>query len=204
MKFYKITSDYEENHGIYTTGLNNALKPFDVTETYPRGGIEFYREEILSSVGMASSEKEWIREITVPENEPMYCQGNNPLRWRADKIEMGEKHLVTPEIVKQLISEGANPAAGLSNILRWASREGFSEIVELVLPACDPSLGGYLAFRSAIWKGHTDIVKILLPVSAPQSDDCKALRLAVEKGHTEIVKLLIPFSDPAVVKSLGY
>ena len=108
------------------------------------------------------------------------------------------------EVIKMLIelefdmnTEGKNGWTALM----YASRDGHTEIVELLLRvegidfnAKDKN--GYTALMSASYNGHTEIVELLLrvegiDVNTKDKDGDTALRLAASNGHTEIVKLLL-------------
>ena len=80
-------------------------------------------------------------------------------------------------------------------VLDWASRNGNTEIVRLLLAANKPCTINALDYASK--HGHTEIVKLLLAANKPCS--IHALNQASKHGHTEIVKLLLgagtPYSD---------
>ena len=98
--------------------------------------------------------------------------------------------------------------------LRWASRNGHTEIVKLLLEAgADVHAKNDGPLRLASENGHTEVVKLLLDAGTNFHADNKALRWARRKGHTEVVKLLkahIADAEPKEItmeqlnKLLGY
>ena len=85
--------------------------------------------------------------------------------------------------------------------LMWASYEGHTEIVKLLLerPETDVNLQnhwGNTALMFASYEGYTEIVKMLLErpkidVNLQNSDGNTALIKASKWGHTEIVRMLL-------------
>lgn len=82
--------------------------------------------------------------------------------------------------------------------LFWASNQGHTEIVEILLEkgadVNEKDYDDYTALISASEKGHTEVVRMLLEkgadVNAKTNDGDTALIQASYYGHTEIVKLL--------------
>ena len=83
-------------------------------------------------------------------------------------------------------------------VLNWASRDGHTEIVKLLLAANKPCTTKALNFAS--YYGYTEIVKLLLAENKPCTDD--ALDYASAVGHVEIVKLLLAANKPCTVWAL--
>ena len=87
-----------------------------------------------------------------------------------------------------------------NTMLIWASRNGYTEIVKLLLSheKIDVNIQGeynYTALTIASWEGYTEIVKLLLKnenINVNLQDMFKntALIWASRKGHTDIVDLL--------------
>lgn len=158
MNFYKITNEMETHRGLqYRDGLVKDIKPFCPHGDCEKGGIYFSREHILCFLSYGV----WLREVTLPEGEPVYKNPGEPQKWKAHRVILGKRKKTTTAVIRRLIKEGADPKACDSYALRWAAE-----------------------------KGHTEIVKLMIPVSDPKARDSEALRWAAENGHTEIVKLL--------------
>jgi len=193
MKYYKILNKYEYHNDLqYKTGLNEDILPFDPSGDCEPGGIYFSREDIFAFLDWGP----WIREVTLPEGEPIYENPGLPKKFKAHRVILGEGRKIDLDVIKELISEGADPKASYSLALRCASENGHTEIVKLLIPVSDPKVFRSTALRLAASNGHIEIVKLLIPVSDPKASESSALRFAARNGYTEIVKLLIPISDP--------
>jgi len=98
-------------------------------------------------------------------------------------------------------SRGVDPSARDNDALRYASLNGHTEIVRMLLEldpsrGVDPSANNNQAIRYASNRGHTEIVRMLLEVDAfrgvdPSANDSYALRIASGNGHTKIVGMLL-------------
>ena len=184
MKYYKILNEKENHKGFqYKTGLNVDTIPFNPTGDCQPGGLYFARENILGFLKYGV----WLREVTLPEDAQVYENGG---KWKADKIILGERGRITADTVKRLLDEGADPKAHVSSALCSAAKNGYVEIVKLLIPVSDPKACGSAALRLAAENGHIEIVKLLIPVSNPKACSSSALYSAAENGHIEIVKLL--------------
>ncbi len=91
-----------------------------------------------------------------------------------------------------LLKLGANIHAYNDHALRWAARNGHSDVVKLLLDrGADVHAYNDEALRSAADKGHADVVKLLLEHGADVHIRHDApFCLANESGHTEVVKIL--------------
>ena len=85
--------------------------------------------------------------------------------------------------------------------LMWASVEGHTEVVRLLLDRgamideMDHYEEGWTALMKASWEGNTEMVQLLLDKAASLEkkdfDGMNALMLASKEGHTELVQLLL-------------
>jgi ankyrin repeat protein len=96
------------------------------------------------------------------------------------------------EIVKLLLSAGADAHAKNDYALQWASRYGLVEIVKLLLSAgADVHAGNDYALRWASGEGQAEVVKLLLTAGADvHAENNAAFRWASENEHVEVVNLL--------------
>ncbi len=97
--------------------------------------------------------------------------------------------------VSSLLRSGVDPSANDNEAIRWASMDGHTSVVKLLLedPRVDPSADDNQAIRWASADGYTDIVKLLLedPRVDPSAHGDDAIRRASEQGHTSVIKLLL-------------
>jgi len=118
MDYYKILNEEENHFGIqYKTGLNIDPIKFNPKGNCKPGGIYFSREDILAFIDYGP----WIRKVTLPEDAKVYENPGTPKKWKADKVILGEREKIDIEVIKRLIEKGADPKAGESYALRWAS-----------------------------------------------------------------------------------
>ena len=105
MKYYKITNESENHGGMqYQTGLNEDILPFNPSGDCESGGIYFTDADNILSFGMRGK---WIREVTIPEGEPVYKNLGKPLKWKAYRVILGERRDFQKEICG-IISEFTN------------------------------------------------------------------------------------------------
>ncbi|MDD4081916.1 MAG: ankyrin repeat domain-containing protein [Sphaerochaetaceae bacterium] len=200
MNFYKILNKTENHYGLkYKSGLNIDPIEFNPYGTCEPGGIYFSREDILAFLDYGP----WIRKVTLPEDAQVYENPGKIRKWKADKVILGERELITTTVVKRLIEEGADPNTCNSWPLRCAAEFGHLDIVKLLLPLSDVNTRDSEALRWATANGHLEIVKLLLPYSDPKIYDSEALMYATKNGHFEIVKLLLPYSNPKASDSVS-
>ena len=187
MRFYKFTNKEEVHNGFkYKTGLNVDTQPFNPSGDCKPGGLYFAREDIFAFVKYDG----WLREVTLPENEPVYENTREPKKFKAHRIILGEREKVTVEVIERLIKEGANAKVCGSCALRWAAYDGCIKIVKLLIPYSDVEAYNSQALRFAAKNGRIELVNLFIPLSDVKACDSEALRWAKENKHTEIVKLL--------------
>lgn len=163
MKFYKILNEYERHGGLsYKTGLNVDTSPFKPSGDCEPGGIYFAREFIFEFIGYGP----YIREVVLPEEARLYKNPGTPVKWKADRVILGERRLWV-DVIEELLDEGAYPSGDL---LRWAARVGDAKIMQRCI-----ELGGWgkdvLALAAA--GGYTNCVKLLIEAGfREREDDC--------------------------------
>ncbi len=99
------------------------------------------------------------------------------------------------ELTKELLEFGVDPSADDNGAISWASRNGHTSIVKLLLedPRVNPSANNNEAIRLASEDGHTSTVKVLLedPRIDPSASNNYAIRWALRNIHVDIVKMLL-------------
>ena len=106
------------------------------------------------------------------------------------------------KVVKYLIDQGVDPTTDDNYAIIWASKNGRTEVVKLLLaiPEVDPTAKHNYAIKWASVNGRTEVVKLLLADQRvnPTAGDNYAIKWASAKGRTKVVKLLlaIPEVDP--------
>jgi len=190
MKYYKILNKQEKHHNLqYQTGINVDQIPFNPNGDCKPGGIYFASEDILAFLDYGC----WIREVTLPDKEEIYENPGNPKKFKAHSVILGERREINLELIKELVSEGANVNADDDYPLRCAASNGYLEIVQHLISvganvhSCDD-----MALRCASSNGHLEIVKFLVSVGANvHAIDDYPLQWAAQNGHLEIVQYLV-------------
>jgi hypothetical protein len=159
MEFYKILSKDEKHYDLqYKTGLNIDIVPFDPSGDCRSGGIYFSREDIFAFLDYGP----WIRKVTIPEDARVYENPGQPKKWKADRVILGEREQITDEVIKRLISEGADAKVCNSWALVWAVNRENIKVVKLLLEAgADASADNSFALQCAIQQDYLEIVKVL-------------------------------------------
>ncbi|KAJ3026497.1 UNVERIFIED_CONTAM: hypothetical protein HDU68_005533 [Siphonaria sp. JEL0065] len=130
------------------------------------------------------------------DNEP-FDHESHPLRWPLTSTQ-------ALSITKILLDSSPTfkPDLQSSRALRWAARNGHTDVARLLLsdPLCDPSAEDNEAIQLACGFGYTDLVRFLLqdPRVDLATEENKCLIWASFKGNTEIVRILLQDSrvDP--------
>ncbi|KAI8842061.1 ankyrin repeat-containing domain protein [Chytridium lagenaria] len=119
-------------------------------------------------------------------------------------------------VLKLLLERGAKPGARSNHAIMVACRNGWENIVKLLLDwkpiirhggvvdsedEVDPGIGNNFPLRIAASEGHIGVVRLLLRDMRvnPSADRSYALRKASENGFDEVVEVLVrdPRVDPA-------
>jgi len=191
MKFYKILNEKECHNGLqYKTGLNVDPLAFNPKGTCEPGGIYYTQKDILAFLRYGP----WIREVVIPDDAQVYKDPDeNPEKWKANKVVLRKRRRITPEVVEELIKEGADACADGNEALHWASTNGRIEIIKALLEnGANVHAEDDRPLRYAAAYGHTGTVKLLLENGADvHAWDDYALRWASYNGNTETVKVLL-------------
>ncbi|MCA1980083.1 MAG: ankyrin repeat domain-containing protein, partial [Calditerrivibrio sp.] len=185
MKFYKIVNP-EGHYGlVYKEGLNIDPNPFNPSGNCTPGGIYFAREDILAFLDYGEELYQ------VEPVEEIYEEPGFPKKWKAHAVKLKYIGKVLDNI-EFLIKEGANVRSTSDFAIRWASKNGYYEVVKLLLEyGADVHAGNDFALIYAAGHGHYEVVKLLLEHGADvHSDDDSALQWAAERGHSHVVELL--------------
>ena len=191
MNFYKILNKEETHYGLkYHDGLNVDPLPFNPSGNCEPGGIYFSREDILAFLNFDSV---WIRQVTLPEGEPVYEIPGSPKKWKAKRVILGPRRRINFQVIKQLVEDGANIHTFDDWPLSWAADRGRLDIVEfLVEKGANIHAGTDYALRIAARNGYLDIVKFLVSKGADvHVANNYALILAAANGHLSTVKFLV-------------
>ena len=128
----------------------------------------FYKEHIFSQLTIFSK---YIVQITVPPNVQIdqhnikvVKNGKETIQYSSNEIIVNSKEKLTPEIIKFLIKEGADPNIEHCSILTWAARYGYIDLVKYLLPLIDMTLNKNEALQAAVKYNHIDVIKLLLPL----------------------------------------
>ena len=216
-KGYKVIRSDMKHHGFtYKKGLNVDSNPFDYKGSCVPGGLYFFTELKGLPDWLGYGNHLW--EVEVPEDSPCVPDPKGG-KYRAHKLILKKRHSLSSkniwkkiiktcdkekvlmgvaeyghlEVVKLLLTAGADVHALNNYALRWAATNGHTEVVELLLAAgADVHALNNYALRWAATNGHTEVVELLLAAGADvHADNDQALRMAAANGHTEVVKLLL-------------
>ena len=190
MNYYKILNENEcHNKFQFQDGLNIDSIPFNPKGTCEPGGIYFAREDIFAFLGYGP----WIRTVTLPEDAQIYKDPEeNPSKWKADKIILGQKRRIDSNIIKELIEQGADIHVDNDFAFRFASEFGHLETVKfLVEQGANIHANNDSALRTASLNGHLEIVKYLVEQGADiHVDNDEAIIWASKYGYIDIVEFL--------------
>lgn len=91
-KYYKLLNELEVHRGmVYKTGLNEDVLPFNPNGECHPGGLYFFHESQLRHfVRYISFHPMYIREVTIPENTPVYAEKH---KYKASSIILGKREL---------------------------------------------------------------------------------------------------------------
>jgi len=185
VNFYKILNEEETHNGLkYHNGLNEDPLPFNPNGNCEPGGIYFAKEDILAFLGPGST---WIRQVTLPEGEPIYENPGSPKKWKAKRVILGPRRRIDLQVIKQLVEDGANIHVDNDWPLIWAAGNGYLDIVEfLVEKGANIHADTDYALRIAARNGYLDIVILLLNTDENlRKYDDESLLWATENGHLE-------------------
>ncbi len=189
--YYKIIGN---NFGSfpYKLGLNRLAdnnEIFDSSPTCGPGGLYFFCE--LNYIFRWLYYGNTVCELIIPAGAQVVAVGD---KFKSDSIYIEQKlDLDKIETFKYLISKGLDIHIDNDIPLRYASRNGYLDIVKfLVENGANINANNDYALGCASRNGYLDIVKFLVENGANvRASDDYALRYASENGHLSIVKLLV-------------
>ena len=180
--YFKILNEDECYNGMqYKTGLNVDILPFVSAGNCQPGGIYFASKDIFAFCDYGP----WVREVTLPEDEEIYQNPGEPLKFKSHKVILGErKRLWDLKTIKWMIENGADVHANDDLALCRASTNGHLEVVEFLVK-------DEYSLRYASENGHLEVVEFLVKNGADvHANDDLALCWASENDHLEIVEFL--------------
>ena len=191
-KFFKITNKKEKHHGFqYTDGLNILKEPFAETGSCVPGGLYFTdANNIFEFLDFGV----YLREITLPLDDPDFKIVTDNTKWRANKIILGKRYnLWERETFEYLVSVGADVHVDNDFAIRYASEEGHLDVVKyLVSIGADIHADNNYAVRHASEEGHLEVVKYLVELGSDiHAQNEYAVRRASKNGHLEVIKYLV-------------
>jgi hypothetical protein len=186
--YLKLTNTTETHFGLqYHDGLNIDPLPFAKEGSCCPGGIYF---TTLEWVHRFIRGKEYIREVTIPEDAEM-VEDPSGGKWRASKVILGtRKQINNVETWKWLVECGADV-----HVLEWAliysSEIGNLEIVKyLIEHGVDIHVWNDCALRCAY--AHLEVIKYLVKNGADiHANNDAVLQDAICVGNLGIVKWLV-------------
>jgi len=142
MRYYKFTNEQEIHFGLqYHDGLNIDILPFNPSGDCRSGGIYFTNtQNILSFWGV------WLREVILPEGEPIYENPGKPKKWKVHQVILSPRRKFDFKIFQELIEQGAvirddalRFAVGCNNyeIVNWLLEYGIKPIALDIIVARD-------------------------------------------------------------------
>ena len=191
--YFKITNA-NENHNQYqyVDGLNVIND-----NTFPEGshsekGFYFTNEKYIFHF---LDHGIYLREVTVPINAKCrLIHNSDSSKWVSNKIILGKKYLLSDiKTFEYLIECGSDIHDYNDMALRWASKHGYYDIVDLLIRnGANIHALNDSALRSASINGHIDIVQLLINKGANlHANQDEALRRACRNGYISVVKILI-------------
>ena len=191
-KFFKITNKDEMHYDFqYTDGLNILKEPFAETGSCVPGGLYFTDiDNILEFLHYGV----YLREITLPLNDPDFKIVKDNNKWRANKIILGKRYnLWEKETFEYLVSIGADIHIDNDSPLSWASGNGHLDVVKYFV-SIGANIHAYNNFplNLASANCHLDVMKYLVEQGANiHANNDYVFTYASEKGRLEVVKYLV-------------
>jgi hypothetical protein len=131
MKYWKITNEVEQHFWMqYHDGWNVDINEFDSSPECG-GGLFFASRDIFGFLDYGC----YVREVTFEETEEVVEVNSDGLqKFKAHKIHLGKRRKWNnPEVIKELIENGADIHAGNNYVLHWASENGHVEVVKYLV-----------------------------------------------------------------------
>jgi len=172
----------------YKDGLNVDVVPFYPHGDCQTGGIYFAREDILGFLSYGV----WIREVTLPEGEEVYENPGHPKKWKAHSVILGPRRRVGPQVIMELIKEGADITDVKGSLVNMAVNARDTEFLQFLIEK------GVVRFKyehlttTILNKDHDMAEMILKSNWVDIHTNCElALRDAADVKDPKMVKLLI-------------
>lgn len=120
-----------------------------------------------------------------------------------EKLYKGTRHNI-PILIKQSILDGVNTGKNNQMLIKFASQNGYSDIIEMLLKddRVNPIVHNNLPIAYAAENGHLDAVKVLMNDKRVDPSDYNnaAIKYALKNKHLSVVKQLM--NDKRVVDKL--
>ncbi len=159
MYFKIFNEDDNHNRFQYKDGLNTDINEFKSKGSCIAGGLYFTDADNICEFLHYG---DFIRVVEVSKNEAQVVQDGN--KWRAKSLFLHpRKDLREVDTWKWMIKNNVDITVKNNYAVRWASRNGYLDIVKLLLKhGVDCTTDYNLAIRVASKYGHIDVVKLLL------------------------------------------
>ena len=128
MKYYKVLNQELNHHGFQyvENALNVDTLKFNPSGECESGGLYFTREDIFNFLKFGI----YLCEVTIPEDAKVYENPGPIIKWKADKIILGEKKKIDLSVIRALIEEGANTSVEWDRIMEFAIQKDDFEILK--------------------------------------------------------------------------
>lgn len=100
-RYFCLTNKKECHRGFqYKTGLNEDYLEFNPTGECEPGGLYFVHQSQVYHVWIHVYTFTWIREVNLPENEQIWCEG---WKYKAKRLILGERVAVTDDNIHEFM-----------------------------------------------------------------------------------------------------
>ena len=196
-KFYKILNKQNTHYGMtyVPNSWNTDILPYDPKGTCRAGGLYFADlkhifEFIIIDDFMGGGICEVINYMDDKGNNVYHDEGH---KQKAYQLLLGERRLITKELIIELIKAGADIHAGDEAVLRIANElNDLDFIKELINLGADHHAFDDNPFRMACDYGRLELVKFYLELGGVDvfSRSRYAFRSAMDKRNNELLELL--------------
>ena len=186
--FKSYTKNFKKQYFIwdFTKDISDKKSLIGVTVTGSGNPVNIHFKD--DTKGNVEDIKDYLKYLKPYSEE--YIESKIDLNSWTKVIDVG-----VPKFVKKMIDSGQDPSYRNNFAIQWASDNGHTNVVKLLLedPRVDPSADNNFAIRWASQNGHTKVVKVLLddPRVDPSVGNNASIRWASNNGHIEVVRLLL-------------